>query len=59
MTNPGRKLRGWEKDGKWFLSLFPIAKEGDKPRPVQRYDMQQAAIQEASKRGLDIEWQPQ
>lgn len=47
---------GWEdsEKGKWCLSKFPKATAG---KPILWCDTQQKAMQEAQRRGLEIEWQ--
>jgi len=47
-----KKLYGWEENGKFVLSLFK--RIGGKPMNV--YDTQAKAIEEAARRGLQIEW---
>lgn len=47
-----KKIYGWEKDGKFILSLF----KKEDGRPANKYESKSEAIQEAEARGLSIEW---
>ncbi len=49
-----KKLYGWRTDdGKYRLSKFP---EDRQPRPANSYDSMQAALAEAGRRGVEVEW---
>ena len=50
----GRKVYGWQVDGKWFLSIFPNVAG----RPSNKYETQNEVIQEAERRGMSLEWLP-
>ena len=48
-----RKLYGWKENGKYYVSKSP---DSVKYRPRNEYETMQAAMTEAAKRGIKIEW---
>jgi hypothetical protein len=54
-----RKIYGWQDGLQFALSKFPKPKDGEKPKPVNLYPDQASAVEEATTRGLSIEWQQQ
>lgn len=51
-----RKLYGWEKDGKFYLSAFDKPRL-DKLRPAGEYETRDALDAEVARRGADLIWE--
>ena len=51
-----KKAYGWKDGEKFYLSLFPKPKDGEKVRPSTPYDTQSEAVAEVERRGMIVEW---
>ena len=52
-----RKLYGWEKDGRFYLSAFARPRAHDDKRPAAEYESRAALDADVTQRRVDLVWE--